>query len=593
MSLPFLSKDSSLFTFIERLLSLSEKELEGELRPLRYEELFELVLRTPWEKRAKLILLSPYPAGIIRNLPLIEFFLTLKASSLEETVEMLSYAKASQIQFLFDFDAWFKDRLKPERILSWLILIYEAGEDLLKRWLEVADWDFLIAMMQKFIRVHKRPDDVDLLEARDYLPPYTLDDFYFIEFKDERVEFYFRRIIEIIREEWPEMYFSLMESLIWELPAEVEERALRFRNGRLADEGIPDYYTALEVYTYIHPKNLSIIQRELLPIEEEALEETFQIIPFEGSKDLIIFKVLEKIKDPQTQERLQRELAWLATKVTLVDFPVIDGVEEVKRGILKMWAGLNLGLEYLAEEDLERAKYLLETHYLEEIFRVSRTALRELRKFALSLLKSKEFNPILLKYLDQPYDGYLKGATAKNLNEVKLFNPGMLGTSEEYIEFSRVSELRMVRRYLEEVAYMAPLLERALGPFTECIKEILKPSRNFDLSVLTWSSLIITALANYVYKGEFVFKAVPQAKWKEVLIKLLDGDGERTFLRLSLKEELFQNFRRLAQTSYYVEEELLRSFLDFVVLKFDNEFKYIDIHDPPEPKYQTLILIEL
>lgn len=593
MNQPFSSKVTSLSIDLDKLLSLSEAELESALRPLKFEELMEILLRTPWERKARLILLSPYPVGLVRNLPFIEFFLTLKASSLEQAVELLSYAKGSQIQLLFDFDAWFKDRLKAERILSWLILIYEAGEDLLKRWLEVADWDFLIAMMQKFLRIYKRPDDMDLLEARDHLPSFTLDDFYFVEFKDETVEFYFRRIIEIIRDEWPEMYFALMEALIVELPSEVEERAFRFRNGRLADEGIPDYYTSLEVYSYINPRGLSTVVREYLPGEVSEGGQILYLLPYEGEGKLPIFNILGMIRDPNVLVRIQRELAWLATKVTLVDHPVIDGIEEVKGGIYKMWAGLNLGIEYLAGSDLEKAQYILENHYLEEIFRVSRTALRELRRFALSIVSGKDFDPVILKYLDQPYEGYLKGVLAKNLNEVKLFNPAMIGTSEEYIEFSRVGELRMVRRYLEEIAYIAPLLERALGSPSHWIREVLKPSRNFDHMVLTWSSLILTAISYYLLSGEFIFRAVPQSHWQELLQSLIDLRDGKAYLKDSIKEILMENFKKLARSHYYVDEDLLTGFMNFVFNRFEGEFRYVDLENPPDPLYQNLILIEL
>lgn len=593
MNQPFMQKPSTLADRLERLLSLTEKELEEALAPLKFSELSELLLQIPWEKRAKFILLSPFPEGLVRNMPLIELFFTLKASSLDEAVELLSYAKGSQLQFLLDFDCWYKDRLKAERILSWIILFFEAGEDTVKRLLEVIDWDFLLAIFQKFVRVHKRPDDVELIEAYDYLPSYTLDDLYFIEFKEERVEYYFRRMIEIIREEWPETYFSLMESLIWELPSEVEERTFRFRNGRLADEGIPDYYTALEVYTYIHPKALSSIEPSYLALSGEVSGGMIYLLPYEGTSDLFIFKVLSHLEEPSIKERIMRELAWLATKVTLVDFPVIDGLEEVKKGIFKMWCGLNLGLEYLTEGNLEKGKHYLENYFLEEIFRVSRTALRELRRFALTLINNKDFSAALLKYLDQPYEGYLKGVIAKNLNEVKLFNPTMIGTSEEYTEFSRVSELRMVRRYIEEIAYMAPLLEKGLGPIQNWIREILRPGRNIELNFFTLSTLILTALAHYLHKKEFTFKAIPASNWSKILAEMFETREGKNYLKKTLKEILFESFRSLAKALYYVEEELLRSYLEQVISKLENEFRYADLSHPPDPQYQTLILVEL
>ncbi len=593
MKEPSIVKPSLPKIDLEKLLSLSEKELENTLAPLKFEELRELILNLPWEKRARVILASPYPAGLVRNLPSIELFLTLKASSLDLAVELLSYATATQIQFLMDFDCWYKDRLRAERVASWVILLFEAGEGKVLEWLSLADWDFLIAIFQKFVKVYKRPDDVDLLEAYDHLPPYTLDDMYFIDFKEDRLEFYFRRLIEIIREEWPETYFALMESLLWEIPLEVEERAYRFRNGRLADEGIPDYYTALEVYTYIHPKKLHSYDYNFHSTFEEKKTPLLYLVPLEEGSELFIHRVLSQITDIKVLEKIQREMAWLATKVTLVDYPVIDSIEDVQMGLHKMWCGLNLGLEYLAGENVELAKEFLEKYYLEDIFRVSRTALRELRKFALSLYNSKAYNATILNYLDQPYAGYLKGASEKRLNEVKLFNPANLGTDQEFIEFSRIKELRMVRQYLEEIGYVAPLLEKGLGPVSDWIKELIKPGRNFDLNFLTWSALILTALAQYLHNGTFHFKALPKSAWKKVFPALLEKKGERNYLKETLKEDLYKSFYKLAESTYYLEEALLRGFLEFVISRFENEFMYSDPEDPPDPKYQTLILVDL
>ncbi|MCD6548333.1 MAG: hypothetical protein J7K10_02570 [Thermodesulfobacterium sp.] len=577
---------------LEELLKLSEKEIEKSLAGLKFQQVYDLVLSVPWEERAKLILYSPYPEGIVKNLPPQELFLTIKASSLDLAVELLSYAKGSQIQFMFDIDAWYKDRIKAERVASWIILLFNAGEDKVLEWLRFADWDFLIAVFQKFVRVYKKPDDVELIEAMDFLPSYTLDDFYFVDFKVNSLEFYFRRMIEIIREEMQEVYFALMESVIWEIPAEVEERAYRWRNGRLADEGIPDYFEALDIYSYIHPKRLKKIDPRYLPIDEEY-QPSINIAIYKGSEELFIFKVFDILKDTYQIERIKRELAWIANKVIIVDNVVIDDIEQIKKSLEKVWGALNIGLEYVSMENLEIAKKVLEEHFLEDIFRVSQTVLKELRKTALSYTKNKDFDPSILNYLDQPYQGFLKGILVKKINEIKLFQPDKIGTEEEYTFFRRMREIRTVRRCIEEIGYIAPLIEKMFGSPFSWINEVNKPGRNFDAPFITWSSLILTALSQWIYKKEFVFEALPRSAWKEVIRELMQEKGDICCMREELKKTLSENFEKFARNKWYLEKDLLNSFLNFVIKKFENEFKYIDLKEPPDPKYQTLILIDL
>lgn len=577
---------------LEELLKLSEKEIEKSLAGLKFQQVYDLVLSVPWEERAKFILYSPYPEGIVKNLPPQELFLTIKASSLDLAVELLSYAKGSQIQFMFDIDAWYKDRIKAERVASWIILLFNAGEDKVLEWLRFADWDFLVAVFQKFVRVYKKPDDVELIEAMDFLPPYTLDDFYFVDFKVNSLEFYFRRMIEIIREEMQEVYFALMESVIWEIPAEVEERAYRWRNGRLADEGIPDYFEALDIYSYIHPKRLKKIDPRYLPIDEEY-QPSINIAIYKGSEELFIFKVFDILKDTYQIERIKRELAWIANKVIIVDNVVIDDIEQIKKSLEKVWGALNIGLEYVSMENLEIAKKVLEEHFLEDIFRVSQTVLKELRKTALSYIKNRDFDPSILNYLDQPYQGFLKGILVKKINEIKLFQPDKIGTEEEYTFFRRMEEIRTVRRCIEEIGYIAPLIEKMFGSPFSWINEVNKPGRNFDAPFITWSSLILTALSQWIYKKEFVFEALPRSAWKEVIRELMQEKGDICCMREELKKTLSENFEKFARNKWYLEKDLLNSFLSFVIKKFENEFKYIHLKEPPDPKYQTLILIDL
>jgi len=590
----FLKKNFSEID-IQNLLSLPEKELEKKLALLKFNELLDLVLILPWEERAKVILYSPYPEGLVKNLPPQELFLTLKASSLDLSVELLSYAKGTQIQFMFDIDAWYKDRIKSERVASWLILLFQAGEDKVLEWLRIADWDFLIAIFQKFVKVYKKPDDMDLLEATDFLPPYTLDDFYFIEFKNDALEFYFRRMIEIIREELPELYMPLMESIIWEIPIEVEERAYRWRNGRLADEGIPEYFEALDIYSYIHPKSIRKVEPRYLATEdEEEATPPINIMIYEEKKDeLFIFKALSLIRDPKQIERIKKELAWITNKVVVVDHVVIDDIEQIRESLEKVWGALNLGLEYLSLENLDIAKRILEEHFLEDIFKVAQTTFKELRKFALELTNSKEFDSSLIKYLDQPYQGYLQGVLVKKINEIKLFQPQKIGTSQEYVVFRKYNQIRMVRRYIEEIGYIAPLIQKAFGSPLGWIQEVNKIGRNFDAKFITWSSLILTALAYWIYNKEFAFKALPRSAWEKTFKELVESKGNKVLMKDSIKEELYKNFENLAKAEWYLEPELLRSFLNFVINKFENEFAYVDLEDLPDPKYQTLILIDL
>ncbi len=591
-------KELSLKNEISSLLALPEEEREKKLATLDFHKQLDLVLSTPWEERHKIILHSPYAEGLVQNMPSQELFLTLKATSLDIAVELLSYAKASQIQFCFDIDTWYKDRIKPERVASWIILLFEAGEGKVLKWLSLVDLDFLVALLQKFIKVYKRPDDVDLVEAMDYLPPYTLDDTYFIEFKVEELEFYFRRIIEIIREEIPDLYIPLLEAIIWEIPAEVEERAYQWRKARIEEEGLFDYFDAIEVYSWREIKNLPRVDKRFLPESAKSKDKSLPVpvdyfYPKAYEEELFVFKVISQINSPSLLNWLKTQMLWLVTKLAIADHVVIDDIEQIKKSFERAWKGVNLGLEYLSDKNLEQAKEILENHFLEHVFQAGYTLLRNLKKLAIEIKQGEHFSASILRYLDSPYKEYYEGVSQEFINKVKLFRPEYVGTDKEFVFFSRVEEVRLVRRYLEEIIYVGKLVERIFGSPLKWLQEINKPGRNFDAKFLSWSTLILTALANWVLFSEFEFRAIPETKWKEFCLKIFSFEKGEPRIRAEVKELLVKSFESLAKKEFYLDRELLHNFLNFSLERLVREFKGSDPENLPSPKYQTCVLVEL
>ena len=590
---------SSLPLTYEELLARPASEAEKLLAGLSFREQLQLVLSAPWHLRPRIITLSPLAEGLVRNLPPQELFLTLKAVSTEEAVDLLAYAKGEQIQLIFDLDAWRKDRIVDERFLAWLVLLFEAGEDSVARWLRVADFDFLVAVLQRFIRVIKRPDDTDLTEALDWLPPYTLDDTYFIEFRKKKFEFYFRRIIEIIRNMEETYYYNLMEALIWELPSQVEEMAYRWRRGRLADHGIPDYFNALEVYAPLADGRLRQVDPRYLPGREPEEERGPQpgflpVIHRPGAERFTL--ALSRVSDPAQLDRLKRELAWITNKVLTVDHINLDEISQVEDSLNKVLGYLNIGLEYLAGPDPEAGARVLENYFLEDIFRLAHTLIVRLRKKAREISSQEGLDTRVLRHLDEPFASYLKGVTAREANRLKFYVPEKAGTAEEYRWFRELSEVRYVEDLLDMVGYWAPLIQRAFGPPPLWVAEIATRRTNFlEPRDITWSALILTALANWVCFGEFRFEALPVEKWPEALKHLLEPGpaGERNRFSGKLRETLHRNFRQLAQQTLYYAPEHTENFLRFVTSRFEEEFAFAEPDSPPEPRYVRYLLIAL
>ena len=579
------------------LLEAPSPKAEETMRSLALKDQLELVLQTPWDLRERIILLSPQAELLVRALPPQELFWTLKAASPEEAVTLLSMASPSQLQFLFDLDCWQKDRLVLDRVLAWLVLMFEASEDVVARWLRHVDFDLLVTIMKRLIQVFKKPDDVELAEARDWLPAYTLDDTYFVDFKLDKVEPLTRRLIEILMEIDPARYRDLMESVIWELPGEVEEMAYRWRRARLADAGVPDYFESIDVYAPLPPDQMRQVEPAYLPApSEEAPPPAFlPALQLEGAE--LLSEALARITDWRQIDRLKRELAWLINKVLMVDVGNIDDVEEARRVLDKVAGYLNLGLEYLSGRQPEAAKKVLESYFLEDIFRVAQRLIVDLRRYAREIATREGLDARLLRHLDEPYAAYLRGVMAKAAHEIMLYVPEKAGTAEEYRPFKSLEEVERVRRVLTEIAYWAPIIQKAFGTPPLWLAEIaLKKTNLLEPGDIKWSTLILTALAYWLVHKEFKFVAVPQKDWPEVVRRLLTkAPGEkRSVVRPQVKEEVLENFRRLAQEIGPVEEDLLQSFLNFTFFRAEEEFAFAEAEEAlPDPRYVQCLLLEL
>ncbi len=279
-----------------------------------------------------------------------------------------------------------------------------------------------------------------------------------------------------------------------------------------------------------------------------------------------------------------------------MDHVNLDEIAQVEDSLSKVLGYLNIGVEYLAGTDPEAGKRILESYFLEDIFRLAHTLIVGLRKKAREISSQEGLDPRVLKHLDEPLASYLKGVSAREANRLKFYVPEKAGTAEEYRWFRSLSEVRYVENILEMVGYWAPLIQKAFGIPPLWVAEIATRRTNFlEPRDITWSALILTGLANWICFREFKFRPIPAEKWPEVLGAFLEfrPDPERNRFSKALFETLESNFRRLAQQTSYYAPELAEDFLRLVVSRFEEEFAFVEPDAPPEPRYVRYVLIAL
>jgi len=218
-------------------------------------ELAERVLALPPRERLDALLDAPRPMRLVRALPDADLYLTVREVGPLDALPLLALASASQTLHLLDLESWRKDAFDPERAGAWTALLAEAGEPALERILRNADDEYLTLLFLRWARVCPVDSDEEpgrggsgRTESGDEQGFLSPDGYHLFRPAVSEHAAAVRRLAELFFTRDPDRYLRILHGAQWELPAEVEEQALAWRQSRLEEHGFPNWNEALEVY---------------------------------------------------------------------------------------------------------------------------------------------------------------------------------------------------------------------------------------------------------------------------------------------------------------------------------------------------------
>jgi hypothetical protein len=194
---------------------------------------------------------APDPGALVRALPADELYFTIQEVGLADAVELVQLASPAQFRAFLDLDAWRKDRLDPSRALPWIRAArsgVQRDDDDERRWrkkLAGLDMELVELLLVGALRIHDLDEepDPDLTSER-FLR--TTEGKFIVEFLVEGTDYLaIRGLVDDLFALDPFRAARMLTALRWELPSELEEEALRWREGRLQDLGYPPLQEAL------------------------------------------------------------------------------------------------------------------------------------------------------------------------------------------------------------------------------------------------------------------------------------------------------------------------------------------------------------
>jgi hypothetical protein len=326
--------------------------------------------------RQELILSSRYSLDLARSLSPEMLFYTIKEIGLTDAMSLLALASPEQVRDMMDLDCWCKDQLDDRRTLTWLMLLDESGSGKLAQWALRADVELLVLLVRRHFEIVRK---ADIEEDPDFNQSlyFTFDDQYLLRFIGDE-EPILHLLLERLRVLDYRMYTYILENCLMELDSSLEEGAFRWRTARLADRAYPDYEEAEALYRAVSPESIRlerfprVERRQLRFAEGETLVPSDHALMLLDVVDSFFLRVLDSVS-PEMIETVGLDLAVLTNQVVIAEGCDPGEVGEVRRCVDLAHNYLNIGLEYVAQGDEDKAVRLLQETMLRPFFQIGRS----------------------------------------------------------------------------------------------------------------------------------------------------------------------------------------------------------------------------
>lgn len=545
---------------------------------------FHHLMTLPAKARMEAILDRVDAAQIVQAMNPQDLYLTVKEIGPDDALPLLSLASTSQWIHFFDMECWHKDRLMPSQGIEWLERLARAGSEALIKWLNEVDFFFFISLMKKCLRVAVRPDDIDLTEALDYLPPNTIDDQYFWECRYPDYEGLVKYLLSVMFETNHTFYREVMDYILYTLDAEMEEEAYRFRKGRLEDQAVPDYYDAISIYAPMEPAEISF-EKEVIVKDEPVIESPSFALALMNERSDLLRTAISTITDVSILDHLRLELALLANKVFIADQVPLEDRDRLEEAMDKVTATVNLGLHIVSRGAPDYASLVVRKAFVEHLFRVGYSAIRKLHLRAKRLVEHGWISqcPIGLDILD--------GEWYETLELLLQRFPRLLRERPKMAplpDFFRTPEdVQVARERLDTILSMGYLVDMLRVSWKE-LEEKLWPGGIFtSLRDIGIQQILFTAVAHILggHRLPPFFEPVKLGSWERLFPKLHPDAVSRCVNTL-----LNVRFPDASPAKQNIRQALNRYIIPILEEYRQEMLPFFERSEVPDPRFNRFVL---
>jgi hypothetical protein len=532
------------------------------------------------------ILDHPEATSLIESLGAEELHGLMLGLGREDCCDLIRFATEEQFQGLCDLDCWKGREFKPERMETLVGLTVAAGEEAVDNFFASLDEEMVALYLLKRAQLIERtgePDQED--QFTDDQEVWTTPDgqFYLVMPAGDPLIPRVRYFLEMVYARDHLDTTDLLQRATREDLDLLEEEASEARTARIRTLGFPTTAEVEALFKYVVPakEKEKILEKlaKLAPVDPGYESLLPVLMRIDRRATPFLNRVVERMADSTEKERAAQGLAYLANAV-LVRESGGDLTDEKERetGLRRAVSLVSLGLEFLADGQESVGAQILARVPARRLFMVGHSSLLPLRQKAEKLVAraGKEHG---FFFYDPPLDDVVRGAF-RHLPQLfeGLTDPSKMG----FTDFSRLEELKKVRRALEQAEGVADYVEKTLrleaASLAAQVPAELRP-------LVSHTTLMATALVNAMLNRSPWLQPIPIAEIPAVTDLLLvpAADGERS---------LHPGMRGAIERFVSAEENRFAAVLfDLALRKLEDLFRKLPRSTPPDPRYVGATLL--
>jgi hypothetical protein len=376
------------------------------------------------KKRVDVILAARDPQALVRALPADELYFTIREIGLGDSAVLAQLASPEQFKTFLDLEAWASNSFMPRKALPWLRAAragFHVDPKAASRWarkLAALDPEVLFLVLRDALVIHDLESDPDPEIQGDRILR-TPEGRFLVEFTVEGVDYLaVRGLVDDLYSEDAFRATRLLSAIRWELPSELEETALRWRTGRLADLGFPSIEEALSWFARA-PRTASHAAGAPDRPAGFFLATLAKGSPFDRAVAAL---------PPEVRDTVEREIVAAANAVIVADAVDPADPEAVRAAFEAARATLELGLEALAGADPTRAVEVVGETAVKRIFQEGFGRILALKWRAERLLSAGGAGTREAPLLDAPIGEAVSSLASKR----PLYFPGLEADREDW-----------------------------------------------------------------------------------------------------------------------------------------------------------------